>query len=463
MNDNRNLYYSTGYYLHRLYLKDNPLINQYSSSASIGDARDIVQGEVDLLKMKEDEALSSFARSFLGNSATVKDGLKILEDFVSGDGKSLLISIIESFQSTAVGEDNKYIYDDDAQQRIVNETIEALNGTLSNSGESELDGEFNQWKQKLENSLNQVSFTRQGRDGVTRNRSAQAIEGEFFERVVPAYFNMKFEESLQKNANALNKYIALDAEFTGQNPVENAVLRLNKKQPFDINIKMTYGDMISYLPMQIKAKPKSSKEEINLYTKMNVVNFIRKSLNKSQQKALTTALINQHYWSQGAYRNKVDAVSSSTGVDIGFSGRGHPTAIERLDEASVLEPMKGIVPLMKYAIVYNLVTGINNVTDQLIYLIVGAKGESSVLRSSTIISDIVDDLMKIDISGHGISTNVSRKNKKIVVPNFVDESVYPLYSRVTRRPDWYRESSKYTRNMLNKIAITVTLNYAVQK
>ena len=191
--------------------------------------------------MKEDEALSSFARSFLGNSATVNDGLEILENFVSGDGKSLLTSIIESFQSTAVGEDNKYIYDDDAQQRIVNETIEALNGTLSNSGESELDGEFNQWKQKLENSLNQVSFTKQGRDGVIRNRSAQAIEGEFFERVVPAYFNMKFEERLQKNANALNKYISLDAEFTGQNPVENAVLRLNKKQPFDINIKMTYG------------------------------------------------------------------------------------------------------------------------------------------------------------------------------------------------------------------------------
>ena len=463
MNDNRNLYYSTGYYLHRLYLKDNPLINQYSSSESVGDARDIVQGEVELLKMKEDEALFSFARSFLGNSATVNDGLEILENFVSGDGKSLLTSIIESFQSTAVGEDNKYIYDDDAQQRIVNETIEALNGTLSNSGESELDGEFNQWKQKLENSLNQVSFTKQGRDGVIRNRSAQAIEGEFFERVVPAYFNMKFEERLQKNANALNKYISLDAEFTGQNPVENAVLRLNKKQPFDINIKMTYGDMISYLPMQIKAKPKSSKEEINLYTKMNVVNFIRRSLNKSQQKALTTALINQHYWSQGAYRNKVDAVSSSTGVDIGFSGRGHPTAIERLDETSVLEPMKGIVPLMKYAIVYNLVTGINNVTDQLIYLIVGAKGESSVLRSSKIISDIVDDLMRIDISGHGISKSVSRKNKKIIVPNFVDESVYPLYSRVTRRPDWYKESSKYTRNMLNKIAITVTLNYAVQK
>ena len=463
MNDNGDLYYSTGYYLHRLYLKDNPLINQYSSSESVGDARDIVQGEVELLKMKEDEALFSFARSFLGNSATVNDGLEILENFVSGDGKSLLTSIIESFQSTAVGEDNKYIYDDDAQQRIVNETIEALNGTLSNSGESELDGEFNQWKQKLENSLNQVSFTKQGRDGVIRNRSAQAIEGEFFERVVPAYFNMKFEERLQKNANALNKYISLDAEFTGQNPVENAVLRLNKKQPFDINIKMTYGDMISYLPMQIKAKPKSSKEEINLYTKMNVVNFIRRSLNKSQQKALTTALINQHYWSQGAYRNKVDAVSSSAGVDIGFSGRGHPTAIERLDETSVLEPMKGIVPLMKYAIVYNLVTGINNVTDQLIYLIVGAKGESSVLRSSKIISDIVDDLMRIDISGHGISKSVSRKNKKIIVPNFVDESVYPLYSRVTRRPDWYKESSKYTRNMLNKIAITVTLNYAVQK
>ena len=115
MDDNRNLYYSTGYYLHRLYLKDNPLINQYSSSESVGDARDIVQGEVELLKTKEDEALFSFARSFLGNSATVKDGLKILEDFVSGDGKSLLISIIESFQSTAVGEDNKYIYDDDAQ------------------------------------------------------------------------------------------------------------------------------------------------------------------------------------------------------------------------------------------------------------------------------------------------------------------------------------------------------------
>lgn len=463
MNDNRSLYYSTGYYLHRLYLKENPLIKQYSSSESVGNARDIVQGEVELLKIKEDEALASFARSFLGGSGTVNEGLRLLEDFVSGDGRSLLTKIISSFQSTAVGEDNKYIYDSGAQQRIVNETIEALKGMFSNNGESELDGEFNQWKQKLENSLNQVSFTRQGRDGIIRNRSAQTIEGEFFERIVPAYFNMKFKESLQKNADALNKYINLDAEFTGQNRVENAVLRLNKKQPFDVNVEMTYDDMISYLPMQVKTKPKSSKKEINLYTKMNIVNLIRKSLNRSQRKALTTALINQHYWSQGVYRDKVDAVSSKTGIDIKFSGRGHPTAIERLDEASVLEPMKGIVPLMKYAIVYNLVTGINNVTDQLIYLIVGAKGESSVLRSSKIISDIVDDLMRIDISGHGISTNVSRKNKKIIVPNFVDESVYPLYSRVTRRPDWYRESSKYTKNMLNKIAITVTLNYAVQK
>ena len=90
MNDNRNLYYSTGYYLHRLYLKDNPLINQYSSSESVGDARDIVQGEVELLKMKEDEALSSFARSFLGNSATVNDGLEIFRKFCIGRWKEFV-------------------------------------------------------------------------------------------------------------------------------------------------------------------------------------------------------------------------------------------------------------------------------------------------------------------------------------------------------------------------------------
>lgn len=467
MDDNRLEYYGKGYYLHRLYLTDNPLIREYSTKGQINKAKKLLDSMIKELRQKEDVALAHLAEAFMGpDNATPKQGEKFLKDFVAGDGGAILGDISDAFKKLPHDQEtNKYILDNEEEQkRIVQATINALDNKLNNDKQEFIKATAG-WKDRLERSLQEIKFQSTSKTGeFIKDRPVAALEGEFFERVVPEYFNLKFKEALLNRKGDFDKFINLEAEFTGQNSVENANLALGKKQPFDVNIKFSYDEIIDELPMQIKAKPMSFAEEINLYTHMNIINLISNTLDEGQKKALQTAIINQHYWSQGAYRNKVDAIAKKVGYDLGFKGRGHPTAIERLDEKTTIGPLRGVLPLMRYAIIYNLITGINNVTDQLIYIIVGKGKNSAVLRSSKIISDIIEDVMNIGISGHAVGKreSVNKKGEKIEVPDFIDGSVYDDFIRKTRRPDWYRTIEPKMQNMMNKIAITATLNYSVK-
>ena len=461
-NDASKSLYSEGFYLHRLYLAENPLLHEYSDGGKIDAAKKAVEKQIELLRQKEDMALANLASAFLGpDNGTPENGMKFLQDFVTGDGKEMLDSIINSFVEAHENKTDEFIYDKATQEKIIQNAINFLEGKFNGLGEKELNKSAEDWKNKLEESLGEIEFQK-NKDGVITDRPFQTLEGEFFERMIPAYFNLAFENVMKGQQQDFNRYVELDAEFTGQQPVENAVAALNKKKPYDVNIRFNIDDVISYLPIQIKAKPTSNKQEINLYSHMNIINLINTSLDAGQRKALQTAIINQHYWSQGWYRNKVDAVAEKLGYDIGFAGRGHPTAIERLDESTTLEPIRGVIPLMRYAIIYNLITGIDNVTDQLIYVIVGKSKTTAVLRSSEILSDIINDIMYLGISGHGVGKRVSKKNEDIKVPEFTDSSVNGLYGKVTRRPEWYKAIEPKMNSMLSKIAITVTLNYSTK-
>ena len=452
--------YRSGYYLHRLYLTENPLLQQNSVEGKTDRVKKLVEKQIDILRQKEDIALKNLAQAFLGpDNATAENGLHFLEDFVSGDGKSLLNKIIQAFIDTPHDtETNKYIFSEEQQSRIIKATIDALEDRFGGTRQ-EFDKSIDSWQSKLEKSLMEIKFDSKKGDLIT-SRPAAALEGDFFERIVPVYFNLLFEEVLKSNNGRLEDWMMLDAEFTGQNRVENAVLALDKKQPFDVNIKLSLDDIVNYLPIQVKAKPMSMSKEINLYTHMNIVDLIGNSLTTGQQDALRTAIINQHYWSQGAYRDKVDAVAKKLDVSV-FKGRGHPTAIERLDVNNTLGPMKPVVPLMRYAIIYNLITGINNVTDQLLYIIVGKGKTSAVLRSSDIIRDVLNDVMSLGISGHAVG-KIESKEKNIKVPTFIDTSIYRDYTHVTGRRAWYSTTAPKMEQMFNKITVTATLNYGIK-
>lgn len=462
--DNEQLeYYSKGYYLHRLYLAENPLIKSYSTQDELNKAKGIIDDLIKSLRAKEDRALKNLASAFLGNeNASPENGMKILQDFVTGDGKDLLNTIIGAFIDLPHDEEtNKYILNSQEEKdKIIKKTLDALDNKFS-IDKSSFNKATSQWRNNLEKALQEIDF--QNKNGeLIKDRPVAALEGEFFERIVPEYFNLKFQEQLNKRQKDLEKYIMLDAEFTGQNSVENANLALGKKQPFDINIKFSYDDIVEELPMQIKAKPMSTKKEFNLYTHMNLVNLLNNSLDSGQKDALQTAIINQHFWSQGWYRNRVESAAATNGYDLKYMGRGHPTAIERLDTNSAIGPLKGVIPLMRYAIIYNLITGINNMTDQLIYIIVGKGKTSAVLRSSEIIEDVINDVMQLGISGHAVGKRVSKKDDKIMVPDFTDGTIESDFANKRKRPVWYDAIEPKMKTMMNKIAITATLNYVVK-
>lgn len=462
--DNEKLeYYSKGYYLHRLYLIENPLIQNYSTQDELNKAKGVVDDLIKSLRAKEDKALKNLSAAFLGNeNASPENGMKILQDFVVGDGKDLLNTIIGAFINLPHDEEtNKYILNNPAEKdRIIQETLDALDNKFT-INKNDFIKTTSKWRDTLEKSLQEINFQSKSGD-LIKDRPVAALEGEFFERIVPEYFNLKFQEQLSKRQKDLDKYIMLDAEFTGQNSVENANLALSKKQPFDVNIKFTYDDIIEELPMQIKTKPMSIAKEFNLYTHMNLVNLLSNSLDDGQRDALQTAIINQHFWSQGWYRNRVETAAAHNGYDIGFAGRGHPTAIERLDTNSAIGPLKGVIPLMRYAIIYNLITGINNMTDQLIYIIVGKDKTSAVLRSSEIIEDVLNDVMQLGISGHAVGKRVSKKDENLMVPDFTDGTIESDFANKRKRSVWYSAIEPKMKTMMNRIAITATLNYVVK-
>lgn len=466
MGDNRFEYYSSGYYLHRLYLTDNPLIKEYSTDSQVNKAKELLESMVNNLRKKEDVALAHLAEAFYGpENATAEKGIRFLKTFVSaeGDGRKLLNDIMSAFINTPKdSETNRYLFNDEKQQkRLIQSTIDALANRLDNNN-NEFKKAISGWKDTLEKSLREIKFTN---SQFIQGRPAAALEGEFFERVVPEYFNLKFKEVMLKNEEKFNKYINLDAEFTGQGDLQNAIINLGRKNPFDVNITFSYKEVVDEFPMQIKTKPMSYDTDINLYANMYLVNFINNALDEAQRKALQTAIINQHYWSQGSYRNKVEEVAEKAKYNLGFRGRGHPTAIERLDKNSTIEPLKEVIPLMRYAIMYNLITGVDNVTDQLVYIIVGKESNSTVLRSSEIIEKIIENVFGISISGHGVSKKekIKSSGETIKVPNFVDDSVYDDYDSSSRRSDWYNKTRPKMEGLLNKVKITATLNYSLNK
>ena len=196
--------------------------------------------------------MKNLAQAFLGpDNATAENGLHFLEDFVSGDGKSLLNKIIQAFIDTPHdAETNKYIFSEEQQSRIIKATIDALEDRFGGV-KQEFDKSVDSWQSKLEKTLMEIKFDSKKGDLIT-SRPAAALEGDFFERIVPVYFNLLFEEVLKSNNGRLEDWMMLDAEFTGQNRVENAVLALDKKQPFDVNIKLSLDDIVNNCPYSLK-------------------------------------------------------------------------------------------------------------------------------------------------------------------------------------------------------------------
>lgn len=447
MDDSQRMsYYSSGEYLHRLYLDQNPLIQNVGAIDESG-AKKILEEQITKLRQEEDMVLTALAKAYQWGD-TPEAGIDFLNTIVN-DSSNLLDKIVDIVKGTYSEENSKYMFEDpEVQNRIIQSTIDTMYGKTSSNVEKELHTKAGQALAKeLENDLKNMSF-------VDRNGKAfysSALEGFLMERVITSKFNYEFAKQLKSNGGKFNDWLKRNVEaiYTGDDPLKSANVTAGKKQPFDVLVKI--GDID--LPIQIKAKPKSGQPDITLYTKMQVANLVNNALNQSQIAALKTALINQHYWAQGAYRKKVQQIIKETGYQPNYVLKGaHPTAIERLDENSTINILEPVIPLMRYAIYYNLITGVHNKVDQLIYLVVGRefRTNSAVLRSSDMLKQLLLKPEVLTTKGH----------TKVDGGSMIDGGILTALNSGIPRDRWFARTSGVVGQIMNKARITATFNYA---
>ena len=448
MNDNRMSYYSSGNYLHRLYLDQNPLIAGVGSSNLDQNAKQLLQKQIEELRVKEDIALTALAKAYKWGD-TPEAGIDFLNKVLLDSSDlldQLVVNVVDSYDS----EIGKYTFDrEETQNKIIEDTIKTMNNKFDlGERKGELDTITSQLVSALEKDLRSISFTDREGKGIY----AAALEGFLMERVVASLFNFEFAKTLKAQGKSFNDWIERNvlAEYTGNDSLANANITKNKKQTYDVNITM---DNIS-LPVQIRAKPKSGKPNMTMYTRMQLSNLVNASLKKAQIDALKTAIINQHYWAQGAYRHKVQQIVQSTGYQGDYVLTGaHPTAIERMNEQATINVLRPVIPLMRYAIYYNLVAGVNQQVEQLIYLVINRTKNSNgaVLRSSDMLKSLLGNPETLTAHGH---------TKVDGVQGFASAQIMNDIKQGMRRDRWYSRTSGIVGNVLDKTRVTIELNYA---
>lgn len=448
MNDNRATLYASGNYLHRLYLDQNPLIASVTSTSMNQKAKQLLEGQIRELRLREDVALTALAQAYKWGN-TPEAGIDFLNQVLlqSADLLDKLVANVVSSYNTDIG---KYTFEKpETQEKIIQDTVKMLNSQF-NLGErkGELDTVASQLASALEKDLRSISFTNVKDKAIY----AAALEGFLMERVIAALFNYKFAEVFKVQGKSFNDWINRNVMslYTGNDPLTNANITRMHKEPFDVVVSIDKID----LPIQVRAKPKSGQPEMKMWTRMQLSNLVNDSLHQGQIDALKTALINQHYWAQGAYRHKVEQIVQNTGYQADYVLKGaHPTAIERLNEQSTINVLRPVLPLMRYAIYYNLITGINKEVDQLIYLVVNRTRNSNgaVLRSSDMIEALLNSPEVVTTHGH---------TKVDGVQGFANSQILNDIRQGMRRDRWYSRTSGIVGNVLDKTRITVELNYA---
>lgn len=472
--NNRNgmAYWTTGNYLHRLYLDRNPLVSGVNLSSDNVEWMNLLETKISELRGKEDTALIQFDSFITGSQGSVNGGLRKIKNILKGSS-GVVNTLNEIAQKAYEQNPDLDIGSEEGKGKIVDLIIQYFNdeyGPNSQLYDKELGKIYSDVYEALVNEINSLT-TNKGNIS-----SLSGFKGLANEKLIHALMNYNIYNALESSDNKASIDRAIErlkdeAYLISKNIGDNFIAGTNRRSSVDEVIKIPLEDGLGEIPIQIKTKPKSNETSIQFVQRMEIDNLMMEAKEDTvTRRAIKTALINQHYWASGFYKRLVRGAAKNQGYDLpGNINSIHPTAIERLDEDAVIDPLKGIVKPFAASIMYNIVTGIEDKIKVLFYIVVSRNGYT-IIRSS--------DLLKNMFGKNGIKNNAIDNMKtsgrmRIKSEPIIDESVEEFFSKPGRdgfrsnaivgapyeRDEWYNETAGIVDSVYQKMAVTLSFNY----
>lgn len=510
-------YYSSGSYLHRLYLSKNALFSKSHLETDDKLTTTYVEKKIKELKREENKALKAFAKAFSSKEDnSPEEGLRLMKNFLSG-GEKLLNEMIESVKQKKIEKLAQKI-DDNLKDEILNGIMADFFGESSTLG-SVKEIEDRKIQELVKKRINEVgSFINnmKGSSPGSPHTSVYGLEGLIYEKLYTASLIKSMASELQKNKSKtkadLLKWIDNNIPtFTGDNLVTtHSGMRYAS---YDLVLKLDPStgikNAISGIPLQIKSKPGGGNFTISMVSHMNIKNLLD-SIRPDDYtyRVIKTAIINQHYWGSVFYKDLIrdtafersgrETVRAKVGgkkgqkkvIDIRKSGylkgssvdpklsSAHPTAIERLDTSQTLQTLEGVVPIFAKAIMYNIIRGVGEKIDTLFWIIT-TRERTDIIRSSDflrLMMRLVGEKNKRTLKGknkgyQGFKTSGSIQwkpfgHQEVKATPIVDASVAGLYGEpghpTKNQKEWWEATSDIAEETFNKSRITLTFNYGVK-
>lgn len=458
-----------GNYLHRLYIDKNPLLYGVNFKKDNSRIVQALQKKMAKLESAEDRALKKLYLFVTGKSGSPNDGLEILKDVFMGS--SGVVNTLNRLVDSAYEENPTLNVASEEGKKIITEVIlKYIEKTYksNNNSDTKLGKIYSDMYDSL---VKEINYLPEGKENIT---NINGFKGLANEKLIHALMNYNIYNALEDNNNTAGIDRAIEklkdeAYYLSKNIGDRIVNGRRSSVDEVITIPLESG--IGKIPIQIKTKPKSTNTTIQFVQGMEIDKLLKQaSIDSMSKKAIKTALINQHYWASGFYKRLVRAAAQKQGYDLpGNFNNTHPTAIERLDEESVLDPLKGITKSFASAIMYGVVVGVDKSMNLLFYIVAGTNGYT-IIRSSELLrsmfggNDIKESAMKnlmtsgrMRIKGEpivdkSVETYFSQNNGDGYRKNAIVRDAYP-------RSDWYGKTSSTVDSVYQKMAITLSFNY----
>lgn len=469
--------YYTGNYLHRLYLAKNALFGSIHSSNDLSQANQALKEAVEELRIKEDQALIGISK-LRGTTGSAAEGEQILNQLFRGSNEALqvLIDIVGQYMEKGT----QFDFNDEKNRAILVEAIiDYINQQRDNKKSTvsaNLSKQYEKLYDNLVSKLNALVF-----DSGKNIRSAYAFEGYVHEELINSIFQYNVLQELstksQSDLVGFEEWVADVAAISSSTgneswSVRGGQIKIGKRNSsYDMVIHIPIDDYVGDVPIQLKAKPKSRKPEIQLVNKMEIDNLLSDSGIGYAKTVIKTAIINQHFWGTSAYKQLVTATGQALNYtpDANLSS-AHPTALERFDESQTLDTLKPVIPILENALFYKLITGIHEKIDTLFYVVTSTSGYQ-LMRSSDMIQNMMGLGKKYGTTKRtvgkvkGLENIKSSGRVKINGSPIVNMSgISELYGEPGRgalpREEWYNQTQNKADDVYSKAAITLTYNYS---
>lgn len=469
--------YYTGNYLHRLYLAKNALFGSIHSSNDLSQANQALKEAVEELRIKEDQALIGISK-LRGTTGSAAEGEQILNQLFRGSNEALqvLIDIVGQYMEKGT----QFDFNDEKNRVILVEAIiDYINQQRDNKKSTvsaNLSKQYEKIYDNLISKLNALVF-----DSGKNIRSAYAFEGYVHEELVNSIFQYNVLQELstksQSDLAGFEEWVADVAAISSSTgneswSVRGGQIKTGKRNSsYDMVIHIPIDDYVGDVPIQLKAKPKSRKPEIQLVNKMEIDNLLSDSGMGYAKTVIKTAIINQHFWGTSAYKQLVTATGQALNYtpDANLSS-AHPTALERFDESQTLDTLKPVIPILENALFYKLITGIHEKIDTLFYVVTSTSGYQ-LMRSSDLIQNMMGLGKKYGTTKRtvgkvkGLENIKSSGRVRINGSPIVNMSgISELYGEPGRgalpREEWYNQTQNKADDVYSKAAITLTYNYS---